>query len=116
MTPFEKAPTKVCGMMFIKNSMVPPCSVAAWLYLAIALPSSVSTLIFIPTPGFAMLTTTRPMTSAMVERISKYRRDLTPILPTSLMLPILAIPTTTVPKIIGANSIFMSLMKPSAKG
>jgi len=32
------------------------------------------------------------------------------------MLPILAMPTTTVPKMIGASSILMSLMKPSATG
>jgi len=36
--------------------------------------------------------------------------------PTSLTLPILAMPTTTVPKMIGASSILISLMKPSAKG
>ncbi|MNY17965.1 hypothetical protein D3C86_1513150 [compost metagenome] len=62
---------KVLGIMLRKKSIVPPCSLAAWLYLAIALASSVVALIFIPAPGFAIFTTIRPMTNAMVERISK---------------------------------------------
>ena len=36
--------------------------------------------------------------------------------PTSFRLPILAMPTTMVPKITGASSILISLMKPSASG
>ncbi|GJE41228.1 hypothetical protein AEGHOMDF_0390 [Methylobacterium soli] len=36
--------------------------------------------------------------------------------PTSFKLPILATPTTIVPKMTGASSILISLMKPSANG
>ena len=36
--------------------------------------------------------------------------------PTSLMLPIFAMPSTTVAKMMGASSILISLIKPSARG
>ncbi|MNH15720.1 hypothetical protein D3C76_1424320 [compost metagenome] len=70
-TPLEKAPTKVCGMILRKNSIVPPCSLAAWLYLLMALPSRALALMFMPSPGLTMLTTMRPTTKAMVDSISK---------------------------------------------
>lgn len=53
--------------------------------------------------------------SARVDAISKYKSARMPMRPTSLMLPIFAMPRTTVPKITGASSILISLMKPSAK-
>ncbi|MNR32833.1 hypothetical protein D3C85_1504560 [compost metagenome] len=69
--PLANASMNVLGMMLRKKSTVPPCSWATWAYLPIAPASRVVVLMFMPTPGFITLTTIRPMTRAMVERISK---------------------------------------------
>ena len=69
-----------------------------------------------PTPGFAILITARPIMSAMVETISKYSKATPPVLPTDFMLSIPAIPLTTVQKITGAIIILISLMKPCPSG
>ncbi|MNE60913.1 hypothetical protein D3C80_1560900 [compost metagenome] len=69
-----------------------------------------------PAPGWARLTTTRPMTRATVETISKYSRAMPPVLPTAFMSCMPAMPLTTVQKMIGAMAILISLTKPSPSG
>jgi hypothetical protein len=56
------------------------------------------------------------MTSASVVITSKYKIALKPTRPTRLKLPIPAMPTTTVVKIIGATIMRIRRMKPSPSG
>ena len=71
---------------------------------------------FMPAPGWTMLMTTRPTSSAIVLTISKYRSARPPVLPTFFMSSMPAMPMTTVQKMIGAMIILISLMKPSPSG
>ena len=54
-----------------------------------------------------------PMAKAIVETISKYSNDFTPIRPTFFKSPIPPIPNTMVRNIIGTIKSFMILINPS---
>src|SRR5262245_59359796 len=114
-SPRAKAPTIVSGMTFSRKSIVLRCW-APVVYAETELRSAVAGLNPTPSPGFRIDTTTSPMTSAIVETISKYRRARSPIRPTSRIAPMCAMPTTTVVNTIGAIIIFTSLMNPSPSG
>ena len=72
-----------------------------------ALPGST----FMPAPGCQRLTITRPTIRASVVIASKYSNAFSPTRPTFFMSSMLAMPCTTVQKMIGAISILISLMK-----
>lgn len=101
--------------MCIKKSME-DCDSPEVTYFWIPEVSRVAGSTFIPTPGFAMLITTRPIRSAIVETISKYNNATPPVLPTDFMLSIPAIPLTTVQKITGAMIILIKRIKASPNG
>ncbi len=58
----------------------------------------------------------RPRANATVETISKYTSALTPTRPTSFKLPIAAMPSTTLRKMIGASVMLIRRMNPSPSG
>ena len=64
------ASAALVGMMPSRKSVM-FCPLPAVTYCATAPASSAAGLTFMPAPGFTMLTTMRPMTSAMVLTISK---------------------------------------------
>ena len=78
--------------------------------------SSAAGSTFMPAPGCQRLTITRPTTSASVVIASKYSKAFSPTRPTFFMSSMLAMPCTTVQKMIGAISILISLMKTSPSG
>ena len=63
-----------------------------------------------------MFTTSRPISKAMVVTTSKYSRALIPTRPSLRISPMLAMPTTTVKKMIGPIIMRISLMNPSPSG
>src|SRR5208337_1450985 len=69
-----------------------------------------------PAPGRQALLKMTPIASARVVTPSKYSKALMPTLPTFRMFFMLAMPCTTVQKMIGAISILIILMKASPKG
>jgi hypothetical protein len=69
-----------------------------------------------PAPGFSTLTSTSPMMSAAVVSTSKYTRALTASRPTRAVLPICAMPVTTVQKMSGAINTRIALMNASPRG
>ncbi|ADH08073.1 hypothetical protein BMB171_C3263 [Bacillus thuringiensis BMB171] len=69
-----------------------------------------------PSPGRTTFATMIPIIKAAVVTISKYNSAFPPTRPTFFILPILAIPSTIVKKIIGAITILIILMNVSPIG
>ena len=115
MSDLANASAALVGMIPRRKS-VTLCPRPAVTYCATAPASSVAGSTFIPAPGFTTLTTIRPMTSATVLTISKYRSVRMPALPTAFTSPTPAMPTTTVQNTTGAMIIRTSLMNASPSG
>ena len=106
---------RVLGMMSItKPTSVMSCDLATKPCTAFW--SRSAGLMFMPAPGWNTLATTRPTTSASVEKVRKYAMALPNTRPTvdSWVMP--AMPVTMVRKITGAMIILISLMKASPSG
>ncbi len=69
-----------------------------------------------PLPGRTKLPTISPMSNAMVETTSKYRRALPPTRPTFFMSSMPAIPVTRVQKITKVMIMVIKRMKASPSG
>ncbi|MNG30489.1 hypothetical protein D3C84_1161130 [compost metagenome] len=71
MSPVANAPTMVDGIT-LSRKPITLWSAPAATYCATLEASRVVTSMCMPSPGWTMLTTTRPTSSAIVETISKY--------------------------------------------
>ena len=105
----------VVGMMFIKKAVsVLSCAFATYSDTFSEVNDAGS--IFNPAPGSIILATTIPITSANVEKVTKYSIAFPATRPTAFMSFIPAIPVTTVRKITGAMIILTSLINASPNG
>src|SRR5262249_6866677 len=82
----------------------------------IALVSIVLGSTFMAAPGCSVLATMRPTMRASVVSASKYMSAFSPTRPTFFISCMLAMPCTTVQKMIGAMIILIVLMKASPRG
>lgn len=115
-SPLAKASKKVPGMTFSRNPVTPSLCCAWPTKPAMAELSRVFTSILKPTPGCSRCAARMPISSAMVETISKYSSALPPTRPTCFTSCMLVMPETTVQKMIGPMIILISLINPSPSG
>jgi hypothetical protein len=81
-----------------------------------AVASSLLASTFMPAPGWMTLTTSSPINSAIDVTTSKYSSAFMPTRPSLRISPMLAIPTTTVKKMIGPIIMRINLIKPTPSG
>ena len=120
-SPSAKAPTTLCGTMWVKNStqLMPPWAAAVYLAASAACAADCAATearASRPRPGWARLAAPMPMASASVVMISKYSRALPPTRPTFFRSPMPPMPSTTVRKMMGAMSILIRAMNVSPTG
>src|SRR6218665_2344891 len=107
--PMSMAASNTCKVELSINNFHQLKSADFAVYLEISPPSE--WVEETPSPGRRRLATAMPMMRANVVTTSKYKRALTPNLPTFFRLPMEIIPNVMVRKIIGLINIFTMLIK-----
>ena len=112
-SPFANASTTLDGTIFVRKSTnFIPSPALAYCEMSPLASADTST----PSPGRVRFTITRPIASANVLTISKYRNALPPTFPTFFRSTMFAIPSTMVRKMIGPMTILTSFTKVSPRG